>query len=366
MKNRQKWEGMALTLGGSLLAILFALGLCAILLVLIGNNPFTVYRQMLEYGSSRDSFVNEVQRAVPLMLSATAVAIGFKMKLFNIGVEGQTRLAVLLTAAIGAKVQMPAVLHVTFMILLAMAIGAVGAGVAGVLKVKRGVNEVISTIMLNYIYIGLVSWMFDEYFIVGTQTLNVHTDFLPRSAWFPLLVHGKEKLTGFLVIALLVIVVFWVVVWKTRFGFHLRSSGANPGAARVAGVNPGRMVMTAMLLSGAVAGLVGLPGLLGDTPHAYRRGLAEGYGFEGIAVALLGRNHPVGIVLASLLFGFLDRSSAILQVNEIPQEIVQIIKGVTVLAVVIVNAALKRWYDRRTQRVAAAAIGAIELETAPA
>ena len=94
--------------------------------------------------------------------------------------------------------------------------------------------------------------------------------------------------------------------------------------------------------------------------------LAEQYGFEGIAVALLGRNHPVGIVLAALLFGFLDRTSGILQVNEIPQEIVQIIKGVTVLAVVIVNAALKRWYDRRTQRVAAAAISAIDLEAATA
>ncbi|HEY7625942.1 MAG TPA: ABC transporter permease [Ilumatobacteraceae bacterium] len=363
MKNRQKWEGMAITLGGSLLAIAFALGLCAILLAAIGENPFKVYKDMFEYGTSKDSFLDEVQRAVPLMLSATAVAIGFKMKLFNIGVEGQTRIAVLLTAAIGAEVRMPAVLHVLFCIVLAMAVGAAGAGIAGVLKVKRGVNEVISTIMLNYIYIGLVSWMFDEFFIVSTDTLNVKTQQLPRSAWFPQLVHGK--LGGFLIIALIVIFAFWVLVWKTRFGFHLRASGANAGAARVAGVNPGRMVMTAMLLSGAVAGLVGLPGLLGDS-HAYRRGLAEGYGFEGIAVALLGRNHPVGIVLAAILFGFLDRASAILQINAIPQEIVQIIKGVTVLAVVIVNAALKRWYDRRTQRVAAVAVGAIDLEAAAA
>ncbi|HSB87551.1 MAG TPA: ABC transporter permease [Ilumatobacteraceae bacterium] len=365
MRNRQKWEGMAITLGGSLLAIVIALGLCAILLVAIGENPFKVYRDMLEYGTSKDSFLDEVQRAVPLMLSATAVAIGFKMKLFNIGVEGQTRIAVLLTAAIGAEVRMPAVLHVTFCIVLAMAVGAAGAGIAGVLKVKRGVNEVISTIMLNYIFIGLVSWMFDEFFIVSTDTLNVKTKQLPRTAWFPDLNLLDGSVTGFVIIALAVIAIFWLLVWKTRFGFHLRASGANAGAARVAGVNPGRMVMTAMLLSGAVAGLVGLPGLLGDS-HAYRRGLAEGYGFEGIAVALLGRNHPVGIVLASLLFGFLDRASAILQVNQIPQEIVQIIKGVTVLAVVIVNAALKRWYDRRTQRVAAVAIGAIDLEAAAA
>ena len=352
---------MGITLGGSGLAVVIALALCAILLAVIGNNPFTVYRQMLEYGTSRDSMLDIVQRAVPLMLAAVAVAIGFKMNLFNIGVEGQTRFAVLLTAAVGAQVHLPAVLHVTFCLVLAMVVGAAWAGIAGYLKVKRGVNEVISTIMLNYIAFSIIGWLFDTYFVISKDTLNVKTKELPRTAWFPNLVTGK--LNGFLLIALLVMVVFWVVVWKTKFGFHLRASGANPGAARVAGVSPGRMVMTSMLLSGAVAGLVGMPGLLGDS-HAYRRGLAEGYGFEGIAVALLGRNHPLGIVLASLLFGFLDRTSGILQVYNIPQEIVQIIKGVTVIAVVVVNETLKRWYNRRTQRAAALAVGTLELGTA--
>jgi len=258
-------------------------------------------------------------------------------------------------------VRLPAVLHVLFCLVLAMVVGAAWAGIAGYLKVKRGVNEVISTIMLNYIAFSIIGWLFDTYFVISKDTLNVKTKELPRTAWFPQLVNGK--LGGFLVIALLVMVVFWALVWKTKFGFHLRASGANPGAARVAGVSPARMVMTSMLLSGAVAGLVGMPGLLGDS-HAYRRGLAEGYGFEGIAVALLGRNHPVGIVMASLLFGFLDRTSGILQVYNIPQEIVQIIKGVTVIAVVVVNATLKRWYNRHTQRAAAVAVGTIELGTA--
>ena len=298
---------------------------------------------------------------MPLILSGTAVAIGFKMGLFNIGVEGQTRLAVLLTAAIGTQVHLPAVLHVTFCLALAMTVGAVWAGIAGVLKVKRGVNEVISTIMLNYIAIGLASWMFDTFFVVGADTLNVKTKELPRTAWFPELVKGK--LGGFVFIALVVVFLFWVVVWKSKFGFHLRASGANPGAARVAGVNPARMIMTAMLLSGAVAGLVGMPGLLGDS-HAYRRGLAEGYGFDGIAVALLGRNSPIGIVLSALLFGFLDHSSGILQVNEIPRSIVDIIKGVTVLTVVIVNEALKRWHNRRIQQASATMISAIEVGAA--
>ncbi len=363
MRNRQKWQGIAITLGGSLLALVIAFAICGVFLTLIGHNPFTVYRQMLDYDISRDSFLDATRRAVPLMLSATAVAIGFKMGLFNIGVEGQTRLAVLLTASIATQIHLPAVLHVTFCLVLAMIIGALWASVAGILKVKRGVNEVIATIMLNYIAIGLVSWMFDSFFVVGADTLNVKTKELPRTAWFPELVKGK--LTGFIIIDIVVILVFWVIVWKTKFGFHLRASGANPGAAKVAGVNPKRMIMTAMILSGAIAGLVGMPGLLGDS-HAYRRGLAEGYGFDGIAVALLGRNHPVGIVISGLLFGFLDHSSGILQVNSIPRSIIDIIKGVIVLTVVIVNEALKRWHNRRTQQASAAMISAIELEVATA
>jgi simple sugar transport system permease protein len=364
MKNRQKWQGIAITLGGSLLALLIAFAICGVFLALIGHNPFSVYKQMFNYDVSRDSALDATKRAVPLMLSATAVAIGFKMGMFNIGVEGQARFAVLLTAAIGTQVHLPAILHVTFCLVIAMVVGAAWASVAGILKVRRGVNEVISTIMLNYIAIGLVSWMFDTWFVVGGgTTLNVTTKPLPRTAWFPELVKGK--LTGFVVIALVVVVVFWVVVWKTKFGFHLRASGANAGAAKVAGVNPGRMVMTAMLLSGAVAGLVGMPILLGGE-HAYGRGVAEGYGFDGIAVALLGRNHPVGIVISAVLFGFLDHSSGILQVNSIPRSIVDIIKGVVVLAVVIVNEALKRWHNRRIQQASAAMITAIELEVAAA
>lgn len=363
MKNRQKWQGIAVTMGGSILALLIAFAICGVFLAAIGHNPFTVYRQMLDYDVSRDSFLDATRRAVPLMLAATAVAIGFKMGLFNIGVEGQTRLAILLTAAIATEVRMPAVLHVTFCLVLAMSVGALWAAIAGVLKVKRGVNEVISTIMLNYIAIGLVSWMFDSFFVVGADTLNVKTKELPRTAWFPEIVKGK--LSGFVFVDLAVIVLFWVIVWRTKFGFHLRASGANPGAARVAGVNPKKMIMVSMLLSGAIAGLVGMPGLLGDV-HAYRRGLAEGYGFDGIAVALLGRNHPVGIALSALLFGFLDHSSGILQVNSVPRSIIDIIKGVIVLTVVIVNEALRRWHNKRTQQASAAMISTVEVQVVAA
>jgi simple sugar transport system permease protein len=183
----------------------------------------------------------------------------------------------------------------------------------------------------------------------------VKTKELPTSAWFPDIV--DRRLNGMFIVALLVLVFFWVIVWKTKFGFRLRASGGNPGAARVTGVNPKRMVTVAMLMSGALAGLVGMRALMGDV-HAYQNNLAEQQGFNGIAVALLGRNHPLGIFFSAMLFGFLGEASGKLQLIDIPKEIVTIMQGIIVLAVVIINAAVKRWDDRRIQRKAAALLEA--------
>jgi simple sugar transport system permease protein len=289
------------------------------------------------------------------MISAAAVAIGFKMNLFNIGVEGQMRVALLTTAVAGAAVDLPAPLHILFCLVVAMATGAIWAGFAGWLKVKRGVNEVISTIMLNFVALSLVAWAFDSFFRVESTTgsLLVKTKELPTSAWFPDIV--DRRLNGMFFIAVLVLVLFYVLVWKTKFGFQLRASGANPGASRVTGVNPKRMVMISMLLSGALAGLVGMRALLGDV-HAYQNNLAEQQGFNGIAVALLGRNHPLGIFISALLFGYLGEASGRLQLIDIPKEITTIMTGIIVLAVVIINEAVKRWDDRRIQHKAAAAL----------
>jgi simple sugar transport system permease protein len=224
--------------------------------------------------------------------------------------------------------------------------------------VKRGVNEVISTIMLNFVALSLVAWAFDSFFRVESTTgsLLVKTKELPTSAWFPDIV--DRRLNGMFFIAVLVLVLFYVLVWKTKFGFQLRASGANPGASRVTGVNPKRMIMISMLLSGALAGLVGMRALLGDV-HAYQNNLAEQQGFNGIAVALLGRNHPLGIFISALLFGYLGEASGRLQLIDIPKEITTIMTGIIVLAVVIINEAVKRWDDRRIQHKAALALEAV-------
>jgi simple sugar transport system permease protein len=339
------------TVVGSLFAILIALVLCGILLRSTGRNPIEIYRQMVIAAWKPKARLNILQRSTPLIISGVAVAIGFKMNLFNIGVEGQYRLATLFAAVVGATVNLPAIAHVSFCIAIAMLTGAIWAGIAAALKVGRGVNEVISTIMLNSIAIGLAGWLFDSYFrSTEGGDLNVKSKELPTTAWMPNLVSGKDgTLNSFFLVALLVAFVYWVVVWATPFGFRLRATGAGAEATRVAGVNPSRMIVKTMLLSGAVAGLVGMSGVLGETPHAYSQGLAKDLGFTGIAVALLGRNHPVGIVFSAVLFAFLDRSAQALQLNGVPKEIVIIIQGITVLSVVIVNEALSRLYQRLTQ-----------------
>ncbi|MFM8649827.1 MAG: ABC transporter permease [Actinomycetota bacterium] len=351
--KRQQLQRAAVTAASSVLAVFVALLISAVILLITGKDPVKAFTTL--FGAAGDTRViqGSLNRATPLMISAAAVAIGFKMNLFNIGVEGQMRVALLATAVVGAAVDLPAPLHIALCLVVAMASGAAWSGIAGWLKVKRGVNEVISTIMLNFIALSLVAWAFDDFFRVESpnESVLVKTKELPKSAWFPDLV--DRRLNGMLLVAVAVLILFWVIVWKTRFGFRLRASGGNPGAARVTGVHPQRMILISMLLSGALAGLVGMLALLGDE-HANPNNLAAQQGFNGSGVALLGRNHPLGIFFSAILFGFLGEASGKLQLEDIPKEIATIMSGIIVLAVVIINEAVKRWDDRRIQRKAAA------------
>ncbi len=330
----------------SIAAVLLALIISGIMLKITGKDPINAYRKMIETGFQHDKLLELLQRATPLMLSAVAVAIGFKMNLFNIGVEGQYLFAALIAAVVGANVGLPAPLHVTFILIVAMAAGALWASFAAVLKVKRGVNEVISTIMLNYVALSVIQWLFDTWFRDSSKSdLNVKTKLLPRSAWMPDIVKGR--LSSMFLIAILVVAVYWVVVFKSRFGFRLRASGLNSVAARTAGISSNRMIVSAILMSGAIAGLVAMPSVLGDI-HAYGQGVPDLLGFAGIAVALLGRNHPVGIVAAAALYGFLESTAGALQIQHVPSSIIDVIKAIIVITVVIVNEAVTRSMNRRT------------------
>lgn len=353
--NRQKLQRMLVTSASSVLAIVVALVICAIILLITGKDPVKAYSTLFGAAGETKVLQGMLNRATPLMISAAAVAIGFKMNLFNIGVEGQFLFGMFWAAVIGAQVNLPAPLHVMFCLAVGAFAGACWAGIAAYLKVKRGVNEVISTIMLNALALQVLDWLFNEFFRFdsGSGTLDVRTEKLPESAWMPDLVAGL--MNGFVIVSLLVAAGFWVLVYRTRFGFRLRASGLNAAAAQTAGISASRMIALSMLISGAVAGLAGLPYLLGEG-YAYGTTRPSGYGFTGIAVALLGRNHPLGIVVAALLYGFLDAVGGPLQLEGIPSSIVRVIQGITLLSVVIVNEAVGRWYSRRTTERAARAL----------
>jgi len=356
-----KGLGRRLSFGvaGPALAIVFSLVVGAVLLMLVNESPVDAYSAIWREGRKAPVLFGSLNRAVPLYLSAMAVAIGFRMALFNIGVEGQYRIAALLAASVGAAVSLPMPLHIALIILVASATGAAWAGVAGVLKVTRGVSEVISTIMLNFIAFGLAAYLFRVYFRDEALTTTTQTKALPTSARIPPLDNLFEAVGldvprgidvfGFLWVAVLLGAVFYVVVWRTRFGFDLRASGLNPFAARASGVDANAMVVKTMLISGGLAGLVALPEIMGSS-FKYDLTLSSGLGFTGIAVALLGRNHPIGMALAALLFGYLDRSSQILQFEQIPKEIVTIIQGVIVLSVVVAYEVVRRIGETQLQR----------------
>ena len=356
MRRRERLEGAVVTAGSSIAAVLIALALSALLLVITGKNPGDVVSTMAEVATTSRFQFETIQRATPFIIAAVAFAIASKMNLFNIGVEGQYLFGMFWAAVAGAYVNLPAVLHVGFILVVGMAAGAFWAGIAGYLKVRLGVSEIISTIMLNAIALQITDWLFNDYFRFddGSGSLDVRTKPLPSTAWMPDWFDGR--LNSFIVIALIVAAGYWVLVNKTRFGFRLRASGLNPIAASTSGISSNRMVLTAMLISGAIAGLAGLQYLLGEA-QSYGPARPSGYGFNGLSVALLGRNHPVGIVLAALLWGFLESAAGPLQLDDIPRSIVNVIQGITLLSVVIVNEVVKRWYTRRTTERAAARLG---------
>ena len=363
----------ALAMTAPVAALILSLVVASVALIASGSNPISAYQRMFAYGFELETLVAMVNRATPLYLSAVAVAIGFRMNLFNIGVEGQYILAAIISAQVAAELSLPAPLHLTVIILTAMAVGSAWALIAGVLKVTRGVHEVISTIMLNAIAIKFVVAMLFRRWDVPDESLNQETAEIAPSGRMPNLNNFAETFTreitkgrvlwGFVIVAIIVGVLYWIYVSRTRPGYDLRASGINPLAAEASGVPPKRTIIVAMMLSGAAAGLVGLPEILGRD-YAYGLQFTQGLGFAGIAVALLGQNHPAGIAVGALVFGFLDSAAPILDVHgDAPQEIVEIMKGIIIFAAVITYVVTQRRRQDEEARLASLAMTSAEPES---
>lgn len=349
---RERLNRLALTLLAALIAVLVALGITSIVLSVTHHSPWDSFKIVWTYGTSADSISQTINAATTYYLSAVAVAVGFRMNLFNIGVDGQYQLAALLAAAVGGTVSLPSGLHQILIIVVAMLVGSLWAGLVGVLKVTRGVSEVISSIMLNFVATAVIGFLLQPNRLAHLYGENLTTKPIPSSgqvSGIALLPHSPTKVYGLVFLAIVVGVGFQFAISRTRFGFDLRATGRSASAAQASGINVKKMVIVTMLLSGAIAGLINMPVLLGEA-HNYSLSTPSGIGFTGIAIALLGRNNPIGIAFAAFLWGFLDTASNFLQLAEVPTSVVAITEGVILFSAVIAFEVVRRLALKRQQR----------------
>ena len=352
--------------GGQLVALFVALAIAfsigALLIVAYGENPFDVYRAILQ-GSlgTVDGFGYVLSIATPLIFSALAVAICFKGGLFNIGVEGQYLVAMVTAAWAALKLDfLPGPLLVTAVLIAAMLGGMIWAAIPAILKVKTGAHEVVTTIMLNGIAVSLLAWAinFPLKFTNAPpgQNVDLRTDQFSDKA----LVGDMGRLFGvtpgahlswLLLLGIAAAILVWFLIRRTRLGYEARAVGSSPGSARAGGISIGATQIRLFLISGALAGLVGMQQILAVQGNLGANYVAQ-LGFTGIAVAFLGQNNPIGIVFAAILWGVLSRGEVTLQIQtHVPREFIIILQSILILSVVITyQVAKRRFAARQLQR----------------
>jgi simple sugar transport system permease protein len=338
-----------------LLAVLAAFLVGAVIVLAIGDNPLTVYWLLLSsaFGlyDAMGHFTLEnwgytLFYATPLIFTGLAVAVAFQSGLLNIGAEGQLYVAAFAAAWVGftlTEVHGPALAGLA--ILAAIVVGGAWGAIPGWLKARFGSHEVINTIMLNFVAIGLVSYLTQNHFKVPSDPI-METEMIAANSALPrfgvLLAPlgidfpARIPLNISFIFALLAAILVWVFLRRTSAGFEIRAVGASPGAAEYGGISVRRQVILAMAISGGLAGMVGVNEVLGYR-YRYYHDFSPGYGFTGIAVALLGRNHPVGVVLSALLFGALNRGGLFIDIftDRVSKDLVQVLQAVIILFVAV-------------------------------
>lgn len=346
-----------LLLVAPLAALALALAVAGGILAMAGVDPIATLRDALAYGLRPATLVAIANKAIPYYLAGIAAAVGFHLRLFNIGIDGQYRLAAFAAAVIGAAVTLPAPLHIALIVGVALVVGWGWAAIAGLLYVRRGVNVVISTIMLNAIATGIIAYLLSPLRLAqqAAGSNNVTTGAIPESGWIPGIATPAGELNGLVIVAILVGIGYWLVLNRTTVGFEVRALGLSGRAAAVAGIRAPRLALLTMATSGAIAGLVGLPQLMGAS-HRFGLDFPAGLGFTGLSVAILGRNHPVGVAIGAFVWAFLERSAQVLDLSGVSREIVTIIQAVTVLSIVAAYELVRRWRARQQRQYVARAV----------
>ncbi|MDR5708605.1 MAG: ABC transporter permease [Armatimonadota bacterium] len=324
-------------LAESLAAVFLGLVAGGVLIRAFGHSPLVAYRALLvgAFGS-REDLLETLAFATPLLLTALTFAVGVRAGLFNIGAEGQVYLGAVGATFVAGSFPLPPGVHLLTATLAGMAAGALWALIPALLKAWRGVHEVISTIMCNWIALHLSMYL-AIHFLAEPGRAERTIPALP-TARYPVLIE-ESTLTAVLFVAVGVALLVYAYLWGTRAGYELRLAGENPDAARYAGVRPERVVVLSFAIGGLAAGLAGASQVIGRPPawSLYATlGNVTTLGFDGIGVALVGRNHPVGAVLAAILFGALAQGGRLMEYEVgVLSELVRALNGIVVFAMAV-------------------------------
>jgi ABC-type uncharacterized transport system permease subunit len=315
------------------LSIIFALLIGAILIASQGKNPIEAYGFLLKGAFGNKGSIGEtLVKTLPLILTGLGVTFAYQCGVFNIGAEGQLMMGALGATWFGLTFKfLPATILLPVCLLGAFLFGVLWGAIPGYLKAKKGLNEIINTILLNYVAIQLVSWAVKG--PLREKGPFPQTPLLVQGAWLPKIWHGTRLHAGVFVGIMCAILVYYFL-FHTAYGYKLRVVGLNRHAAEYAGINVPFNFIMALAISGGLAGLAGAGEILG-IQHRLMDGLSSGYGFDGIAVALIAQLNPFGVLLASLLFGALRAGANTMQrAVGIPTSIVDIIQGLIIFFVV--------------------------------
>jgi len=333
---RVRWR-LPQPLGESLTTILLGLAAGGLLMAVFGHHPLVAYHALLvgAFGTVPD-MLESLAYATPLMLTALTFAVGVRGGLFNIGAEGQMYLGAVAAIFVAGTFPLPPGIHLAAATLAGMLAGGVWAVIPALLKVSRGVHEVISTIMMNWISFHLSTYL-TLAFLIGAVRGDSTRPALPTARYAVLTEDATLTAAVFVAVAFALLV--YLYLWGTRAGYELRLAGENPDAARYAGVHAGRVVVLNFVIGGLAAGLAGATQVIGRPPawalYATLGNVAT-LGFDGIGVALVGRNHPVGSVLAACLFGALAQGGRLMEYQAgVPSELVRALNGLIVITLAV-------------------------------
>ena len=336
-------------------AIILGLLLGALIMLIGGYDPMLAYASLISkiFGSSYD--VGEALRTiVPLMMSGLAVAIAFRSGLFNIGVDGQIIMGSLGALIVGTQLSLPPFMHALLAILFGALLGGIWGALVGYIKAIRGINEVITCIMFNFIALYLSHYIIRMYMPqAGTQrSAMIHETASIQITWLSQLMGGARIHWGFL-IALIAVIFYHIYLNKTKWGYELRAVGLNPDAAKYAGMKVPNVMVRTMFISGVFGGLIGTFEVLGVFNYIAINSVTSGIGFDGIAVSLLGGNSALGVFLSATLIGALTYGSQGMSFGaEVPGEIIRMVIGFIIFFVAApgIVKLLFRPFDKRTKK----------------